>query len=305
MTAPFADVRRTGRLLALFILAATAVACGPNHESTRSFVQNAPDIGALAARPGGGLFYAERLRGDVREVDANGNVIPRPVTHVDVSAEGQRGLLGLATAANGRLFGSWTASGPDRRILVAQLLPGPVRVVWSGPPSTDAANGGRLEMDHGGRLVIGIGDLLDNALINDAATPNGKLLSLDPDGPPEQQPRLLSSGWNNPFAFTIAGDDTIWVADNSPGSDERLARVGPDRRTSVVRTIGSHTAPAGIAVARDQLYVCSFLNHQLQAYAMDGTPGQIVARDCTFDVVPLQDGTLAYATESGVKAARL
>ena len=241
----------------------------------------------------------------MRETDANGNVNPLPVTHVDVSAEGQRGLVGLATEAGGRLFGSWTARGADRRIMVAQLLPGPVRVVWLGPPSADVANGGRLEIDSDGRLVIGIGDLLDNARINDAAKPNGKLLSLDPDGPPEQQPRLLSSGWNNPFAFTIAGDDTIWVADNSPGSEERLARVDQDRRTSVVRIIGGHTAPVGIAIAKNQLYVCSFLDHQLRAYAMDGTPGQIVARDCTYDVVSLQDGTLAYATGSGVKTTRL
>src|SRR5665648_375351 len=107
------------------------------------------------------------------------------------------------------------------------------RIVWCGPPSATLANGGHLAFAPDGRLLIGIGDLQHPRRAQRADTPNGKLLSLRPDGPPTQRPAVVSSGWNNPFAFTFTPSGTLWVADNSPGTrPERLAPGASDPRAS-------------------------------------------------------------------------
>ena len=116
----------------------------------------------------------------------------------------------------------------------------PHRRVWTGPPSATLADGGHLALDRRGRLLIGIGDLQQPTRIDDAAYPNGKILALDPAGPAGQRPTILSAGWNNPFAFAVAPDGRVWVADNSPG--KRPERIGRgDRPDAPLSTLAGKT----------------------------------------------------------------
>jgi Glucose / Sorbosone dehydrogenase len=261
---------------------------------------------AIAPLPGGGLRFGERLTGRIREVDASGRPAPEPVAVVEVSTSGQRGLLGLAVDARGRTFAAWTR--PDRRLVVGQVDPGPARLVWRGPESTRLANGGHLAFAPDGRLVIGIGDLEARRRVADPDRPNGKLLSLDPDGPADQTPRVLSSGWNNPFAFTYTPGGELWVADNTGGTgSERLARGDRrDRPTRVTRLRGTR-APSGLAAVNDrELALCGFVSGRLDRYEI-GRGGHArrtrptLARDCRIGVVALTDGSLAYADESTIR----
>ncbi len=263
-------------------------------------VPRATEAAAMVALPEGGLLYGERKAGRIRTVD--GDVVAR----VSVVSEGERGLLGLAVAPDGRLFASWTRR--DGRIVVARVRPGRERIVWLGPPSADRANGGHIEWSPDDRLVVGIGDLEDPGSVSDLKAPHGKLLALDPDGPEDQTPENLSYGWNNPFAFDFTPSGDLWLADNAPGEqEERLLRADPVGPRSV---LPEHTAPSGLAAVDDEtLVVCGYATKRLLRYRigvnrvarLDGGP---LARDCRLGVVRLADGRVAYSTGSSIRTIR-
>ena len=286
-------------------LVAGLASCGggpderPEAES-RLFAPDVTDVTGLVALPDGSLRVGVRATGVVEDVSATGTVGP-PVARVEVRADGQRGLLGVAVDADGRTFASWTR--PDGRLVVGQVAPGPTRLVWEGPASADIANGGHLEI-RDARLVIGIGDLTQNERRDDPAVINGKLVSLDPDGLPDQEPQVVSSGWNNPFAFTILGDGAIWVADNAPGdTGERLARGDDDGSDQIELPTG--TAPSGIdQLGSEELVVCGYKSGALLRYRLvEGRPRAegTLATDCRTAVVALGDGGVVYAADDGLR----
>lgn len=320
---PFAPSRLApdlkGAWFALVAAALVACACGgsgdgdgarddtgPDRASGQILVADAPEAAALAAHPDGGLLFAERRTGRILRADSGGRVEPVPLAALAVSTGGQRGVLGLAVDGSARVFAAWTE--PAGRILVGQVAPGAVRPVWAGPPSADLANGGHLAFDPSGGLVIGIGDLLDRSRLRDPASPHGKLLRLDPDGPPDQTPAVVSAGWNNPFAFTVDGGGRLWVADNHPDdTPERLARGDAGPEAADIAVLPPGTAPSGLAARDDMLIVCGYLTRALLPYRITGSgpprpAGEPLVADCRLGVVTLADGRLAYSTGKAIRA---
>jgi hypothetical protein len=274
------------------------------------FVADAAFPAALVAAPDGGLLYGERLTGRILSVDATGGRAAEPVASVAVTGtEGdQRGLLGLVSDDEGRLYASFTRA-EDGRLVVAQVAPGPERLVWEGPVSADRANGGHLEL-HEGRLLVGVGDLLDPDAVADPATPNGKLLLLDPDAAADQVPVVLAGGWNNPFAFTHTPDGALWVADNTGGGRERLARVADDGEVVVTELGGGaeQRVPAGmVALDGERLGLCGYLSGVLEEVAVvDGRAeptGRVLTAPCRIGVLRLSDGRVVVATETELDVA--
>ncbi len=295
----------TLRLAALASVAVLAASCLWTPPLPRLMVEDAAFPAALAPLPDGGLLYAERLTGRVRHVDGNGWLAPDAVAEVRVSTGGQRGLLGLAVRGH-ELFAAWT--DPDGLLVVGRVAPPPARLIWVGPQSRERANGGRIAFAPGGTLVIGVGDLLEPDLVDEPDTVNGKILRLDPDGDPAQQPEVISGGWHNPFAFTLTPDGELWVADNAPGREpERLARGNPGPEAASVAALPPRTAPSGLAFLADgRLAVCGFVSRQLLAYRIgtDGVPvrdGRPLATDCALDVAVLADGRVVYADEDTIR----
>jgi len=259
---------------------------------------------AMVALPDGGLLFGERLSGRIRRVDASGRLIGPALARVAVSTTGHRGLLGLAAEAD-RIFASWTR--PNGRLVVGRVSPPPARIVWEGPRSSARANGGRLAFAPDGDLVIGVGDLEQPSRVPSSSTPNGKVLKLDPSGPRTQQPRVVSSGWNNPFAFAFTPSGALWVADNAPGSEsERLARGDLGGRPSLITELPKDTVPAGLAaLSDDRLVMCGFASRVLQVYRIGpsgraSSSGAALAENCSIGVVRLGDGRLAYANENTI-----
>ncbi|MGH9154274.1 MAG: PQQ-dependent sugar dehydrogenase [Acidimicrobiales bacterium] len=262
---------------------------------------------ALAQLADGRLVIGERRTGRILAVPpAVPSAEPQLLATVDVDpdATGQRGLLGLA-AIEDTLFASWTR-GTDGRLVVGRVAPGPVAVVWEGPSSTELANGGHLAVAPDGRLVIGIGDLQQPDLVVDPSTLNGKVLSLDPEGPSGQRPLVLSGGWNNPFALTVAGG-TIWVADNAPG--RRPERIGRSEvGTAPVELPGRRAPSALVALGPTRLGLCGFLDGDLVAVDVSGRPtvGDTLARHvCRTGAVALASGSVAVSDGRTVRVLRL
>lgn len=304
--------RRTGRrraLAALAVAVAVAAGCGdddarPDPARSGTLLARAAGASALEPLPGGGLRFGE-LGGRIRDVTRGGEV--RDVARIDVSLGGQRGLLGIAYEGRFTYYVAYTEPAPPRRVVVRRVVPGNSRLIWRGPPSTDLANGGHIELAPDGRLTIGIGDLQDPAAVDDPGTPNGKLLALDTDGRPDQEPDVLSGGWNNPYAFAWTPGGELWVADNAPGErPERIARADPGGRDRPARNLAERIAPAGLAaLGDDELLLCGFLSRRIDRISISGRgPADLerppLATDCTLGVAPLSDGRIAYATRRAI-----
>ena len=281
------------RAAVLLLVLAGACAQAP---ASGVLVERAREAAAMALRPDGELIYGERTTG--RVLTADGELLAR----VRVTARGQRGLLGLDVDDEGTIFASWTR--PDGRLVVGAVLPGPQRLVWIGPRSTDLATGGRIAFAPDGSLVVGIGDLEDPGSVSDRRAINGKIVRLDPDGPPDQRWREISYGWNNPFAFTFTPSGRLWVADNAPGNDpERLLLADP---VGPATELPERTAPSGIAAVDDEtLVVCGYRTRLLLRYRIVADRAQLVppplARDCRLGVIRLEDGRIAYATDGQIR----
>jgi streptogramin lyase len=255
---------------------------------------------AIAVLDDGTIRYGERLTGQIRDLDPDGELVAEAVAEVDVEVEGHGGLLGVAVDERERTFASWT--NEDGFLVVAQVAPGDERMVWEGPSSPGRNIGGRIAFAPDGRLVIGVGDLQDPDAVVDPAVPNGKMLALDPDGPPEQDPETISGGWTNPFAFGFGPDGRLWIADNSDGGAERLTLGDLDARRNPITELPEGTAPSGLTVDGSDLYVCGFTSRRLLHYRINddraARQGGPIATNCSLGVAAHPSGDLIYANEA-------
>ena len=208
--------------------------------------------------------------------------------------------------------------------------------MWDGGGTAGGAVGGHLDRTADGQLVLGIGQLTDWARANRS----GAMLQLDPQGPPGQEPVILSDGYTNPFAFDITAgldepslDGQLWVADNAVGDDvERIGRGDPgaplaDRDNHPSTDADPRAPSAMIALSDGRLAICGFLDGRLQAWQprellprVEGDAGdadqsnpersdagdQLVAGDdlgpCLTGVAVLDDGTIVTATATALVA---
>lgn len=242
---------------------------------------------------GEAVEWIERTAGAIRRLEPDGE--PVEIVTVAVGIEGeQRGLLGH-TVLDGRRFAAWTE--PDElHLVVGELVEaGAPRLVWEGTATATRAVGGHLRVLDG-QLLLGLGELTGWAKDHGS----GALVALDPDGPPDQEPVVVSDGWNNPFAFVVADDGTILVADNTAaGGTERLAAIGDSDGVMVTELPAPERAPSAIAVLDDgRIGVCGFLDGELRAYELAkdgferaGTPG-----DCLTAATVTASGRTFVAT---------
>lgn len=260
----------------------------------------------LARLGPGRLAIGERRTGRIVAVDVDDPGDFTEVATVDVVSpvEGQRGLLGLV-AVGKDLYAAWTRAS-DGRLVVAQVSPGAPRLIWEGPESADLANGGHLATDGEGRIIIGVGDVQQPDRVDDPDAPNGKLLALDRNGQPDQRPEVLSSGWNNPFAFTVTSSGQVWVADNAPGdAPERLGRGDGDRPR---RDLAGRRAPSALVqLGSDRLGLCGYLDGDLVSVEVGGPPtigDTLVSQQCRTGAVALDDGLVAVSDGAIVRVLR-
>lgn len=203
---------------------------------------------AGAVGPDGMLYLAERA-GTVHPLQ--GDAVGPPV--VDLSAEtttdSERGLLGIAFAADGReLYLSYTGTDGATRIDAVPVDGGQVgtdrREVFRLDQPFGNHNGGDLHVGPDGLLYLGLGDgggggdPLDAG--QDLATPLGALLRIDPRGAesygiPDDNPFLDVDGaageiWvyglRNPWRFSFDPlTDEVWIADVGQSTREEINRL--------------------------------------------------------------------------------
>ena len=263
---------------------------------------------------GADLLFGERLTGRIRHVLPSGRLAPGPVATIPVagSIRDQRGLLGLVRTSAGRMFAAGVRPGDQRLVVFELFTVAPLRLVWVGPVTADRANGGALAVAHDGSLLVGIGDLLAApALADDPSVPNRKILALDVDGSADQQPRVISTGWNNPYAITVDTQGVPWVADNAGGRDrERIGRA--DRSAADARPlgkVGETRAPAAlVSLGGNRLGVCGFVSRRVdEVRVVNGVAsvtGRVVAKPCAEGAARLADGRLVTVTDDAIWISR-
>ena len=181
----------------------------------------------IAFLPDRSALVTERP-GRIRLLEANGELREEPVATVDVSAQGEGGLLGLAldpefgdnglvylyfTTAEGMTLERWSyADGSMSReaTLVTDIEAGPVH------------DSGRIAFGPDDRLYVATGDAGDGELAQDDGSLNGKFLRLTAEqyrGDGEVRPEILSKGHRNPQGFDWQGDRLISTEHGPSGGD--------------------------------------------------------------------------------------
>lgn len=207
---------------------------------------------AGAVGPDGVLYLAERA-GTVHPLtdDGIGDAV------VDISDEtttdSERGLLGLAFAADGsELYLSSTDLDGDTIVTAVAVEDGEVvgddrREVYSLEQPESNHNGGDIAVGPDDALYVAIGDgggggdPLEAG--QDLSTALGTLLRLDPQGGdpyvvPDDNPfvgddgavdEIFAYGLRNPWRFSFDRDtDELWIADVGQSDREEVNRVGLD-----------------------------------------------------------------------------
>jgi glucose/arabinose dehydrogenase len=227
MNAPAARPRpRLVPPLGALLIAVLLSSCGPDARAQRlvrvadGFVQ---PVGIVAAQDGSGRLFVVEQRGTVA-VWRPGSAPNRWLDLGDrTSAQGERGLLGLAFhpgfADSGRVFVHYTDR--DGRTTLSEFLVDPAAA--SVDPATEVVlftldqpygnhNGGQIAFGPDGHLYLGLGDggsggdPLDAG--QDLGTPLGALLRFDVDSGGRGDLRIPD---DNPFATTPGARAEIWA----------------------------------------------------------------------------------------------
>ena len=212
---------------------------------------DSPTAGAVG--PDGTLYLAERA-GTVHPLtDAGlGDAV------IDLSGqtttESERGLLGLAFAADGsELYLSYTDADGDTAVDGVPYDDGTIqadqrRTIYSLDQPAANHNGGDIQVGPDGLLYLGLGDGGGSGdpqgAGQDLSTPLGSLVRIDPQGGdpyaiPDDNPfvdtdgaapEIFAFGLRNPWRFSfdaVTGD--LWIADVGQSTREEVNRVTLDQ----------------------------------------------------------------------------
>lgn len=228
-----------------------AVAIDLDVPVTLTEVATGTSFTAAATGPDGTLYVAERA-GTVHPVtdDGLGEAV------VDLSAEtttdGERGLLGLAFAADGSELYLSSTGADGGNVLSAVPVDGDAfdsgarRTLYTLDQPRGNHNGGGVAVGPDGRVFLSVGDGGGGGdpfeAGQDLSTPLGSLLRFEvrdgelqvpADNPfvdvEGARPEIFAYGLRNPWRFTIDhAADELWIADVGQNTREEVNRVALD-----------------------------------------------------------------------------
>lgn len=181
------------------------------------------------------MFYTEKNTGKIRILDGR-RLRKRACADLDVSADGERGLLGIALHPNFKknhyLYVYYTKRSPlenrVKRFTVRERRCRKPKVIVKGisAHSSGTHNGGQIEFA-GGKLYVSVGDAQDPGLSQDTSKRAGKILRYNPNGSvPAGNPfnnAVWSFGHRNPFGLAHKpGSTKVYSTENGPSCDDEF-----------------------------------------------------------------------------------
>ena len=177
------------------------------------------------------LLVTERP-GRVRLI-RDGRLEPEPVAELDVVAEGEAGLLGIALhpeyPADRSVYLYYTAADGNRvsRFRLRDDFRFEGEEVLLTIPSGVFHDGGRIAFGSDGLLYVATGDATQRELAADRGSLAGKLLRINPDGSaagdnPFAGSPVFSYGHRNPQGLDWDGDGQLYASEHGPTGEDGL-----------------------------------------------------------------------------------
>lgn len=288
----------------------------------------------MAFSPDGRLFYVEKDSGDVRLVD-HGRLQGQPFAHIDVTAGGETGLLGIAIPPDFArdpwvyVYASDAETGHNEivRIRADGNVGREIQPVLTALPTENGYhNGGDIAFGPDDMLYVTVGEVHESDRAQDPTDLGGKVLRITPTGAsPEDNPfgqtPVFSMGHRNSFGICFAPDGQLYETENGPDSHDEVNRVvaggnygwpavmGPSGGSRYIDPIWDFpqvVVPTGCAVLSKTLYWGDYSEGRIYALsldrAVDGADAVMVG-DLGVGVTDLQvgpDGGLYVATASSI-----
>jgi glucose/arabinose dehydrogenase len=240
------EVRRHSPWSTATVQFAGAASVPAGFEKDEAFVGGLADATAFAQAADGRFFVAQQT-GELRVVDAAGNLLAAPFVQLGVDATNERGLIGVALhpdfASNGFVYVHYTTPSGGTHNRISRFtangnvaLAGSEEVLVDLPRLSSATNhnGGALHFGPDGKLYVGVGDNADGANAKDLASPLGKLLRFNDDGSiPDDNPfagtqsglarAVWALGLRNPFTFAFEpGGTRLFINDVGENTWEEI-----------------------------------------------------------------------------------
>lgn len=235
----------------------------------------------IGIAPDGRIFILERT-GAVK-IYKGGLLLPEPFVAFDVSATGDRGLIGIAFDPNFTVnkYVYFYYTGTDLLNHVVRYsaagdtaTAGPVYIYQTTSPSQLLHVGGSIDFGPDGKLYIAVGDNGNSANAQHLFNPHGKILRINKDGTiPSDNPFVGTSGalpeiWayglRNPWRFQFdAATGFLYDGDVGDASWEEINRIERG---------GNYGWPTCEGVCSNP----SFIN-PIYAYSHDGSSSAVTA----------------------------
>ena len=187
---------------------------------------------------------------------------------------GESGVIGIAVHENGDVFASMLYKEGDslmNKVVKFTTQDGlkayKAETVIDKIPSTNAAHQVQALTIHAGKLYVNMGDgMINPDVAQDDNDLRGKILRLNLDGSiPEDNPNpesyIYAKGLRNPFGAALRkSDDHLYISDNGPAVDDRIAKIVPGGNFGWPQSMRTNSlffwwytqAPTAIDFAEDQ-----------------------------------------------------
>lgn len=224
------------------------------------FAGGVADPTDFAFAPDGRLFVAER-EGRVRVLD-NGRLLGEPAPSLRIGETGSEQLLALATDPQFDrthfvyAIYTTTADSGDATFSLARFREAANTladrvILLDGVRAAAVGAAAALRFGADGKLFAALDDGGNRGVGGDLASPNGKVLRLNPDGTTPADQAAGSPVYSYPYRSPVALDfhpasGLLWIADRDSVSSGRLSAVEPNgtsRQRGVFRT--AHRLPEG------------------------------------------------------------
>ncbi|KAA8889056.1 PQQ-dependent sugar dehydrogenase [Nocardia colli] len=276
----------------------------PDLNAPEELARNIAVPWGLSFLPGGSALVAQRNTGVITRITP-GSAPTQAYRVPGVVARGEGGLLGIAVspkyAENGYVYAYFSSSSDNR--IVRFRLDGQPQVIFQGIAKNTIHNGGRIAFGPDGMLYVGTGDAGQSSRAQDAASPNGKILRLDPDGKPAPgnptpNSPVYSLGHRNVQGLAWDSTGRLYATEFGQDTYDEINLIQPKRNygwpvvegkgdtqggrytNPLITWATSKASPSGLAITANTLYVAALRGERLWTIPQlaDGTLGNPVAQ---------------------------